>query len=145
MAKIMSFFVLFLSISHFSIAQNLIKVNSPINVNVAANEAIDDTFKSFSVTWTAEQNIRGYEIFLQIEESRTISFICNPAISHVSTSDIYGAIIDNAALERRKLIPNDRRWRIGVRCKGKINNNTRTSNPSDIVWSAYTSINLPIQ
>ena len=131
---------MFLSISHFCIAQNLIRANPPINVNAAANKAIDDSFEGFSVTWTAEQNIRGYEIFFQIEESRTISFICNPAISFNRTSDIYSAIIDNATLERRKIIPNDRRWRIGVRCRGKISNNVRTSSPSDIVWSVYTAM-----
>ena len=132
--------ILFLSFSGIGNAQNLIKASPPLNVNAAVSKSMDDSFGGFNVTWMAEENLRGYEIFFQMEGARTISFYCLPGISFDRTTDIYSATLDKVILGRGKLLQNDRRWRIGIRCKGKINNNVRISSPSDIVWSDFIAM-----
>ena len=142
--KVRLLIFLLLSVSGLCYAQNYtqlpLKASTPMNVNVTINNSNDNGFESFMVTWMAEDNFRGYEIFFQMEGSRTILFFCYPDIDFNRTADVYGAIITSNILGRGKLIPQDRRWRIGVRCKGREINKDRLSSPSDIVWSEYMAM-----
>ena len=139
MAKTIAFLIFFLSLTGLCNAQYyfFIDENPPAEVNVTVNKSSDTGNEGFGVTWTANENNYGYEIFFQREGSDIISFYSNPGINFDKSANIYSSLLNITVMGRALLAPNDHRWRIGIRCKGKMMYNGRTSNPSDILWSDY--------
>ena len=139
MAKIIAFIIFFLSFSEFCSAQYyyFIDEEPPIEVNVIVNNSPDSRNEGFGVTWTAKENIKNFEIFFQREGAEIISFYSNPDISFDRSADNYSSVLNITVMGRALLTPDDHKWRIGIRCKGKMMYNGRTSNPSGILWSDY--------
>ncbi|MCL2272828.1 MAG: hypothetical protein FWC19_08540 [Treponema sp.] len=139
MVKTISLLIFLLSLSGFCGAQYyyFIDENPPVEVNVTVNKSLDSRNEGFGVTWTAKEDIKEFEIFFQREGSQIVSFYSNPDISFDRSADNYSSMLNITVMGRALLTPDNHRWRIGIRCKGKMMYNGRTSNPSDILWSDY--------
>ena len=132
-----AFLILLLSASLVCYAQELPRENPPVSVTVSATDTVAG---GFHIQWMAGENFGGYEIFFQMEGSRIIYFFSTPQIVYNRADETCAAGIKSTDLGRGKIARNDRKWRIGVRCRGRVDHNGRGSNPSEIVWSDYIAM-----